>query len=121
MPFTIRAVYASLQQVHPSLEEMGWLMSARPCRVIARITLPLVRHGLLTGFFIAFVLAMGELGVTLLILPPGMATIPIKIYNYMHYGAEATVAALCLILLALQWLFSLSLLGFSAWLDKKMA
>ena len=121
VPFTIRAVYASLQQVHPSLEEMGWLMSARPCRVIARITLPLVRHGLLTGFFIAFVLAMGELGVTLLILPPGMATIPIKIYNYMHYGAEATVAALCLILLALQWLFSLSLLGFSAWLDKKMA
>jgi iron(III) transport system permease protein len=75
----------------------------------------LARNGLVCGFFISFVLALGELGTTLLIIPPGMTTMPIKIYNFMHYGAEATVAALCLILLALQLLFSLALLGITRW------
>lgn len=112
VPFTIRAIYASLQQVNPSLEEMGWLMSPKYHWVTMKITLPLIRNGILTGFFISFILAMGELGTTLLIIPPGMTTIPITIYNYMHYGAENNVAALCLILLALQFLFCLALLGF---------
>ena len=100
IPFTIRAIYASLQQLNPRLEEMGCLSSAGRFRVTGGITLPLIRNGLMTGFFISFILALGELGVTLLVIPPGMATIPIKIYNFMHYGAEAMVAALCLILLA---------------------
>jgi len=110
IPFTIRALYSSLQQLEPQLEEMGRMLSRSRSRVLVRITLPLVRNGLITGFFIGFVLALGELGVTLLVTPPGMATIPIKVYNFMHYGAEETVAALCLILVALQLLVSLGLL-----------
>jgi iron(III) transport system permease protein len=115
IPFTIRAVYASLQQMNPRLEEIAWLATTNKLRIIAKITLPLVKNGLITGFFISFILAMGELGVTLLIMPPGMETIPIKIYNFMHYGAEAMVAALCIILLVLQLLFSLGLLGIAKW------
>lgn len=113
IPFTIRAVYSNLQQLEPRLEEMGWLFSRSRARVLAKITLPLVRNGLITSFFIGFVLALGELGVTLLVIPPGMATIPIKIYNFMHYGAEDTVAALCLILVVLQFMVSIGLWALS--------
>ncbi len=119
IPFTIRAVYASLQQLNPRLEEMGCLATNSQLRVTALITIPLVRNGLLVGFFISFILSLGELGVTLLVIPPGMATIPIKIYNFMHYGAENMVAALCLILFALQLLFSLGLLGLTRWAKKR--
>jgi iron(III) transport system permease protein len=109
IPFSIRALYSSLHQLEPRLEEMGWMLSRSRYRVMARITLPLVRNGLITGFFIGFVLALGELGVTLLVIPPGMATIPIKVYNFMHYGAEDSVAAFCVILVALQLLVSIGL------------
>jgi iron(III) transport system permease protein len=109
IPFTIRALYSSLHQLEPQLEEMGWMLSRSKARVLAGITLPLVRNGLITGFFIGFVLALGELGVTLLVIPPGMATIPIKVYNFMHYGAEDTVAAFCVILVVLQLLVSIGL------------
>jgi iron(III) transport system permease protein len=115
VPFTIRAIYASLQQADRHLEEMGSLLSGSRLRVIWRIVLPLIRNGLATGFFISFVLAMAELGVTLLVIPPGTETIPIKIYNFMHYGAEAMVAALCVILLTLQLGFSLGVLGLARW------
>ncbi|MCB1905346.1 MAG: hypothetical protein KDI18_14905, partial [Gammaproteobacteria bacterium] len=83
-----------------------------------KVLLPLLRHGLISAFFIAFILAMGELGITLLVIPPGIATIPVKIYNFMHYGAEATVAALCLILLVLQLLMAGGLFYLSRRLDR---
>jgi iron(III) transport system permease protein len=118
VPFAIRAVYANLQQVSPRLVEAGRLARKSGLVVTWRIALPLLRNGLLTGFFIAFVLAMGELGVTLLVTPPGTATIPIKIYNFMHYGAEATVAALCLVLVASQLVLGGFLFGVGRWLKE---
>jgi iron(III) transport system permease protein len=116
IPFTVRAVYSSMQQLSPGLIEAGWLAQGSRLSVTRKILLPLLSKGLLTAFFIAFILVLGELGVTLLVIPPGTATIPIKIYNFMHYGAEATVAALCLILVALQLVFALSLFGLGRWI-----
>lgn len=115
IPFTIRAIQSGLQQLNPHLEEMGWLSDKSRTRTTVRIIFPLVRNGLIAGFFISFILAMGELGVTLLVTPPGAATIPIKIYNYMHYGAEQTVAALCLTLTGFLLLFSVAFFGFTRW------
>jgi iron(III) transport system permease protein len=65
------------------------------------IVMPLSRQSLITAFFIVFILSFGELGTTLLVIPPGRETIVIKIYNLMHYGAEQLVAALCVILIAI--------------------
>jgi len=55
----------------------------------------------MAGFYLVFILSFGELGTTLLVIPPGTETIPIKIFNLMHYGADQMVAALCLILIAI--------------------
>ena len=55
--------------------------------------------GIIAGFVIGFVLFIGNLGTSLLVVAPGRATLPITIYNYMHYGAEETVFALSLILI----------------------
>ena len=102
IPFTIRVLHANMQQVNPRLFEAASLSAAGNARTYFRIALPLLRTGLLTAFFIAFILSFGELGITLLVTPPGTETIPVKVYNFMHYGAEATVATLCLVLIAIQ-------------------
>jgi iron(III) transport system permease protein len=49
---------------------------------------------------LVFVLAMGELGATVVVAPPGSQTLTLRIYNYMHYGASDAVAALCLAMAA---------------------
>jgi iron(III) transport system permease protein len=41
---------------------------------------------------------MGELGATLLVAPPGKATLIMRLYNLLHYGASRDVASLCLLL-----------------------
>lgn len=107
IPFTVRVLAAYGEQIHPHLEESAMLL-ARPSQVLQRISLPLLAPGLRAAFAIAFVFALGELGVTLLVIPPGKSTIPITLYNYLHYGAEPIVALLSLILLGLQLVVILS-------------
>jgi len=106
IPFTTRITSSALKQVNPRLEEMAFLVTNNWFKVIGKIVLPLMRPGLLAAFFIGFILSIGDMGTTLLIMPPGKTTLPVKIYNLMHYGAEQMVAALCLILIGIILAFS---------------
>lgn len=62
-----------------------------------RVRLPLLAPGLLAAAGVVFILSAGELGATLIVAPPGQATLTLRIYNYLHYGASDTVAGLCLL------------------------
>ena len=57
--------------------------------------------GILAAAGIAFALTTGELGATLLVAPPGKATLTMRIYNFLHYGASDAVAGLCLMMTAI--------------------
>jgi ABC-type spermidine/putrescine transport system permease subunit II len=61
------------------------------------IVLPQVRLGLLTAWVITFVLAFGELGVSILVAPPGESTLPIRIYTIIANTPSSQVAALALL------------------------
>ncbi|MEW6571866.1 MAG: ABC transporter permease subunit [Nitrospirota bacterium] len=99
IPFVIRTTSSGIRQVSPSMEEVAFLNTGNWAKVVRKIVVPLLKPSLMAGFFITFILSIGELGTTLLVIPPGRETIPIKIYNLMHYGADQMVAALCLILI----------------------
>jgi iron(III) transport system permease protein len=106
IPFLIITTTSGLKQVSPHLEEVAFLTTRQWTKVTRKIVLPLLRHSLMAGFYLVFILSFGELGTTLLVIPPGTETIPIKIFNLMHYGAEQMVAALCLILIAVIFFLS---------------
>ena len=106
LPFVIQTTTAGLKQVSLQVEHAGFLGTESWTKVLRKITIPLTMPSLMAGFFISFILSLGELGTTLLVIPPGRETMPIKIYNLMHYGAEQMVAALCLILVMIILLFS---------------
>ncbi|MBU1053437.1 MAG: iron ABC transporter permease [Proteobacteria bacterium] len=101
IPYSVIVLGSGLKQVDRRLEEAAFLAGSYWSNMIRKIVIPLLRHNLFAVFFIVFVLSFGELGTTLLIIPPGRETIPIKAYNLMHYGADQMVAALCLILVTL--------------------
>ena len=75
----------------------GRISDQTQAKITAKIVIPLTRNSLITSFFFVFILSLGELGTTLLVIPPGKETIPLRAYNLMHYGAHDTVAGLCLI------------------------
>jgi iron(III) transport system permease protein len=101
LPFSVRALTSNLKQVSPGMKEAAVLTERRWWRRVVKVELPLSTQGLVAGWVIAFILCIGELGSTLLVIPPGKGTAALKIYTLMHYGANQLVAALSLILVGI--------------------
>jgi iron(III) transport system permease protein len=100
-PLALAVLAAFLLRLDPSLIEAA-LVSCRTRRqATVRILLPLVLPGLLAAGSLVFVLSLGDVGTTLLLLPPGVESLAIKTYNYLHYGGSQAAAGLCLMLLTL--------------------
>ncbi|BBO87534.1 ABC transporter permease [Desulfosarcina ovata] len=106
IPYAAAVAHAGVGQVGTRLEEAAWLSGAGFLSVLSAIVARLTRRHLVVAAFIVFILAFGELGTTLLVSPPGVETVPVKIYNLMHYGAEEMVAALCIIMMTIIFLIS---------------
>jgi iron(III) transport system permease protein len=85
LPYTVRAAYAALQQLHVSLEESAQSLGAPPRRTVRRITLPLIARGLVAGGLIAFVTSAVELSSTILLVPRiELGPLSYGIYIYMQ-------------------------------------
>lgn len=60
LPFTARAVFAGLQQVHVALEEASLNLGAGRFRTLVNIVIPLIGLSLLSGIMVSFVYCMSE-------------------------------------------------------------
>jgi ABC-type Fe3+ transport system permease subunit len=96
IPVTALAMAATTRYVPVSHEEAAAVCGAGWLRTMWRIVLPQVRLGLAAAWVIAFVLVFGELGVSILVAPPGEATLPIRVYTIIANTPSAHVAALAL-------------------------
>jgi len=95
LPYTVRASYAALQQVHVSLEESAQSLGANRLRTFAKITLPLIAGGLVAGGLIAFVTSSVELASTIMLvsrLESGPISYGIYVYMQSPLGRGAGAA-----------------------------
>jgi iron(III) transport system permease protein len=105
LPYTVRACYAALQQVHVSLEESAQNLGANRFRTFLRITIPLISGGLVAGGLIAFVTSCVELNSTIMLVPRiELGPISYGIYVYMQSalgrGAGAALGVVAIALVA---------------------
>lgn len=97
-PLAAIVLVAQLRRIDPLLIDAARVIQTSSWRTWSRIWLPMLAPGLVAAAGIAFALTTGELGATLLVAPPGQATLTMRIYNFLHYGASSTVAGLCLMM-----------------------
>ena len=106
LPYTVRACYAALQQVHISLEESAQSLGANRLQTFAKITLPLISGGLVAGGLIGFVTSCVELSSTIMLVPRiELGPISYGIYIYMQSplgrGAGAALGVVAILLVSL--------------------
>lgn len=101
LPFSIRCLVPAINQVSLSLEESYMIYQRKWLKRQKQILFPLVKRELALAWFLVFALCLGDLSVTLLLIPPGMETLSLRIYNLMHYGAYKMMAALSVILISM--------------------
>ncbi len=97
LPAAVLALAASGRTVPVSHEEVAAVSGAGWLRTMWRIVIPQMRLGLVAAWLIAFVLAFGELGVSVLVAPPGETTLPIRIYTIIANAPSSSVAVLALL------------------------
>ena len=98
LPLGVLLLISAMKRLDPGLLEAALILQRSPPHGLLRVRLPLLGSALAGAGLLAAVLSFGELGATLLLLPPGAGSLTIKIYNYLHYGQSDVVAGLCLIL-----------------------
>jgi putative spermidine/putrescine transport system permease protein len=94
LPFVVRSVAVSVANLDPALERAAASLGAPPWRVFARVTLPLLRPGLLAGLLFALIVSVNEFVVSLFISTRVTEILPVAMFTYVVNYTDPTMAAL---------------------------
>ena len=97
VPVAALGLAAAIRYVPTSHEEAAAVAGAGWWRAMSHIVLPQITLALSATWAVVFILAFGELGASILVAPPGEATLPIRIYTIIANTPPAYVAALALL------------------------
>ena len=98
LPYTIRSSVAILQQIPMSIEEAAISLGATKMKAFFRITVPMMRAGIVSGAILSWVTMISELSTAIILYTGRTKTLTIAIYTEVIRGNYGTAAALSTIL-----------------------
>ena len=101
IPWTARLLTASLAGFDRSLEEAAQNLGATPVKAFLKVTLPVIKPGIVAAALFSFIISFGNLEMTLFLVAPGQTTLPIAILQYLEWRIDPTIAAVSLLQIAL--------------------
>jgi iron(III) transport system permease protein len=113
-PYGVRSTSATLLQIHPELEESSLISGASWFQTFRRVTLPLLKPGLVAGWILLFVSFTRELSASVLLYSPGKEVISVAIYDMWEQGDFQPLSALAFIQIAI----ALVMLALVKWVTK---
>ena len=87
----------SLVQIPKSLDEAAQIEGISPSRRLFKIIIPLIMPALFAAFMISFIFNLGELVISIMLYPPGMEIMPVKVYTLMANAPQALTSSMTLI------------------------
>lgn len=100
LPQAVGSSRSSFMQVSPRLEDAARGFGLSPLQAWLRVTLPLVRPGVLAGAALVFLTTIKELPITLMLAPTGFDTLATEIWSATAEAFYARAALPALILVA---------------------
>jgi len=99
--FAFKPIRITINYVDMSMDEHAKIIGAPWWQRISRILAPLTRKGLMLSWYLVYLFSLTDLSMSILVHPPGRGTLPVRIYNMLHFGRQEWVGALCLVLIGL--------------------
>jgi putative spermidine/putrescine transport system permease protein len=93
LPWTVRLVTSTLIGMDRTIEEAAMSLGADRWTTFRRVTLPVIRPGIVASAVFSFVVSFVDLEKTLFLVGPGRTTLPIEIVNYLEWNIDPTIAA----------------------------
>ncbi len=97
IPWTVRLIAASLINSDRSVEEAAQNLGARSVTVFFRITLPIIKPGLVAAAIFGFIASFTDLEMTLFLVGPNRSTLQIALLQYLEWRFDPSVAAISVV------------------------
>ena len=117
LPLATLTLWHGLRTVPPAMLEAAAVDGAGPLRRFWSIALPSRLPAVALAWVVALAVALGDLAASILVVPPGVATLSIRIFGLLHAGVEDQVAGICLAMI----LMFAAATGLAAWLAGRFA
>jgi len=98
-PFAVVLITVALAQIDRRIDLAARGFGAGIVQRVFRVILPNIRFGVLTAFFLAFVLSWEEIGVTLFITSVNAVTLPRMMWMGLRDNIDPAIAAISVILI----------------------
>ncbi|EPG7577180.1 2-aminoethylphosphonate ABC transport system, membrane component PhnV [Providencia huaxiensis] len=98
--FTFSNVSTGLTRISPDIENVAFSLGASPWYRLCHVTLPLLMPWMISALALSLSLSLGELGATMMLYPPGWATLPVSIFSLTDRGNIADGSALTIVLVS---------------------
>jgi len=99
VPYVVVTMMAVLKSHDERLEQAAGTLGAKPWQAIRRITIPLIRPGLISAFLFAFVTSFDELTVALFVTGGLSATLPKQMWDDALLKVSPILAAVSTVIL----------------------
>jgi putative spermidine/putrescine transport system permease protein len=101
IPYVVRLTLASLSGVDGDVERAARSLGANSIQVLVRITLPLVRQGVIAGALFSFIMSLDDVNIALFL--SGVHTTPLSvwIFSYIEQNSDPLASAVSSILVIL--------------------
>ena len=91
----------AIKQVPKALDEQALLQGVSKFKRIQKILIPIISPTLFAAFVISFIFSLGELGLTIMLYPPGTEIMPIKVFTIMANAPQSLVSSMALIVFSI--------------------
>lgn len=105
IPFAFLPIRARLESMDLTYERAAADLYAAPGQVFRRITLPLMRPGIVAGFMLAFVISLDDVVITEFVKSAGQDTLPTYLLGQLRRIVTPEINAIATVFLALSVLF----------------
>jgi iron(III) transport system permease protein len=97
LPVAIVVTWWGLRTIPAELLDMARLDGLGVVGRFAHVLWPARGDMLVAAWFASFAVAAGDLSSTILVTPPGISTLSIRVFGLLHAGVDDQVAGICLV------------------------
>ena len=95
LPFVVRGVLAGHAHLDPALEKAALSLGASPARALWTVTLPLIRPGLVSGAFLAFLASFDDVPIALFMGGgEDSTTFPLQVLASLEFSLKPDIMAI---------------------------
>lgn len=104
LPFVFLAISSSLYNMDRTMEEAARSLGAGKFTTFRRITLPIIKPGIIAGALLCFIISFDLFAISLLLKGIGAATLPIQLFDYVRWDFDPTAAAVSTVSIVITFL-----------------